>query len=294
MVKRTIWARALTGASNAAKPSTWKRSAKKAIPHASKQGKDSSGFNLSYYRKTFFMLEKQVQFDLYMNGLAPKMTRLEVNMLKASRRPAVRVFRAHAVMYDTHISPSGYAAPPRDIVAEAKKAKIRAVEAAEARKKKLANSTSAAPGDALPIHPTPAHYAKIQVQQQRPAKARPQQQQQQQHQQQQRQQQLEHRLQQQQQQREQQLEHRLQQQKLLRQQRHQRQEEQQQQQQQQQQQLQHERRQKQPQYRLERLEQQQQQQPARVKQSVVVPVTAQGRAAGRRVAGQSLASSSRN
>ncbi|KAH6641084.1 hypothetical protein F5144DRAFT_618719 [Chaetomium tenue] len=179
-VKKTMWSRAVNGASKATKPSTWMHSGKSANnppTHASKQGKDSAGFNMSYYRKSFFMLEKQAQFDLYVNGLAPKMTLWEVNKLKASRRHAVRVFRPHAVMYEAHVSPRGYAAPTRDLVAEAKAAKRRAAATAQARKTKLANSTAAAPGDALPVHPTPAHYAKMN--QTRPTKAQQQQQQQQ-------------------------------------------------------------------------------------------------------------------
>lgn len=245
-----MWTRAVNGASKAAKPSTWKhpgKSAKNPPTHASKLGKDSSGFNLSYYRKSFFMLEKQAQFDLYVNGLAPKMTIWEVNMLKASRRRAVRVFRPHAVMYEAHVSPQGYTAPTRDLVAEAKAAKRRAAATAQARKTKLANSTAAAPGDALPIHPTPAHYAKIQTP--RPTKAQQQQQQQL------RQKEAEQRLRQKQ----------LQEQRTL-------------------QQLQ-----LQEKYRLQ---QQQQQQAARVRQA---GAAGQGRVVGgRRVVGQSVASSSRN
>ncbi|KAK4119871.1 hypothetical protein N657DRAFT_693379 [Parathielavia appendiculata] len=158
IVKKTVWARVLTGATKAAKPANWKHpgnAVKRLIPHAANVGKDSPGFNLSYYRKTFFILDKQTQFDLYMAGLAPKMTKREVDKLRSSGFGISRQYKRETVMYDVHISPSGYEAPLKDIVAEAKAAKLRAAAAA---KKQAANP------DALPAHPTPAKYTKLQAQ----------------------------------------------------------------------------------------------------------------------------------
>ncbi|KAK4099566.1 hypothetical protein N658DRAFT_560293 [Parathielavia hyrcaniae] len=161
-VKKTVWNRVLTGATKAAKPANWKhpgRAVKRFIPHAAKVGKDSSGFNLSYYRNTFFLLNNQMQFDLYMAGLAPKMTKREVDKLRASALRIRRKYKPETVMYDAHISPSGYEAPLKDVVAEAKAAKLRAVVAAQKKKQQQAASE-----DALPAFPTPASYTKIQVQ----------------------------------------------------------------------------------------------------------------------------------
>jgi hypothetical protein len=159
IVKKTVWTRVLTGATKAAKPTNWRhpvKTVKRLIPHAAKVGKDSSGFNLSYYRKTYFLLDKQTQFDLYMAGLAPKMTKREVDKLRSSVFHISRQYKPETVMYDAHISPSGYEAPIKDVVAEAKAAKLRAAAAAK-KKKQAANP------DALPAFPTPANYTKIQV-----------------------------------------------------------------------------------------------------------------------------------
>ncbi|KAK3297355.1 uncharacterized protein B0H64DRAFT_457449 [Chaetomium fimeti] len=168
VVKKTVWTRAMSGASKAAKPGTWKhsgKSVKKIIPHASKQGKDSEGFNMSYYRPCFFALKKQEQFDLYVNGLAPRMTMLEVAKLKASRLHATRAFDVRAVMYSTHKPPKGYAIPQRNLVAEAELAKQRCLEEAAARRhQKHAATATAADGDALPAHPTPDDIAEIRLQ----------------------------------------------------------------------------------------------------------------------------------
>ncbi|KAG7289168.1 hypothetical protein NEMBOFW57_005531 [Staphylotrichum longicolle] len=132
IVKKTVWTRVLTGGKRAVTSTNWKhhvthpgQAVKRIIPHASKQGKDSSGFNLSYYRKSFFLLDKQTQFDLYIAGLAPKMTKREVDKLRSSVRQISRQYKTETVMYDAHISPSGYEAPLKDIVAEANAAKLR-------------------------------------------------------------------------------------------------------------------------------------------------------------------------
>lgn len=265
----------MTGTKSVTRANTWKntskatgKAVKKLIPHAAKHGKDSSGFNLSYYRKSFFLLDKQTQYDLYMSGFAPKMTKREVSKLRASSRHGhtSTTYKPETVMYDAHISPSGYEAPLKDLVAEAKAAKRRAVATAKKRKQ----AAAAANGDALPAHPTPAAYTKIQVQ--RRTKAQQQQQQAQ--------------LKQQQQAR---LKQQQQQQLKLR----------QQQQQQRLPQTQGGRRQRQSQQIGVAVSHDRQQQgqgltpaQARVRQSVGgVPVTAGG--AGRRVAGQSVAGSSR-
>ncbi|KAK4149415.1 hypothetical protein C8A00DRAFT_46966 [Chaetomidium leptoderma] len=180
--KKTVWGRVKNGASKAAKPSSWKnpgKAAKRLMP-SSTHAKDNYGLNTSYYRKTFFLLDKQAQFDLYMAGMAPKLTKLEANRLGSFGRPVTREYKRAPVLYVAQVSPSGYSAPLRNIVVEAKAAKVRA--AAAAKKKKEAAAAAAGNPDALPAFPTPAAYSKIQIQT-RPAKAQQQQRQRQQQQQ---------------------------------------------------------------------------------------------------------------
>ncbi|KAK4247065.1 hypothetical protein C7999DRAFT_14872 [Corynascus novoguineensis] len=179
VVKKTVWTRVLTGATKAAAP-TWKKTGKavkSVVPHSNKSGKDSMGFNLSYYRKTFFLLDKQAQFDLYQAGLAPKLTAWEASKFKNSSRRVCRKYKKQAVMYAAHQSPDGYAAPPMDLVVEAKAAKLRARAFAEAKKKEkmekkkkkqqkkgkeaAVNQNNDDDSDALPAHPTPAHFTKM-------------------------------------------------------------------------------------------------------------------------------------
>ena len=196
-VKKTVWTRVLTGGRKAVAASGWNypsESFDRFIPHAAKVGKDSSGFNMSYYRKSFFLLDKQTQYDLYRSGLAPKMTRVEVEMLRASGRKWTYDYEDESVMYDAHISPSGYEAPMKDLVADAKEAKAAALAAAANKKKKPQQQQQAAnpnaianqkkktsqkkpapnPNnnhpDALPSFPTAANYTttKIQIQQRPP------------------------------------------------------------------------------------------------------------------------------
>ena len=172
IVKKTVWTRVLTGGKRAVASSNWKhhvthpgQAVKLMIPgHASKLGKDSSGFNLSYYRKSFFLLDRQTQFNLFYAGLAPKMTKREIENLRSSVRQISRQYKPESVMYDAHVSPSGYEAPLKDVVAEANEFKLRAAAAAANKKKKQGAATATANPDSLPSFPTPANYSKIQVQ----------------------------------------------------------------------------------------------------------------------------------
>jgi hypothetical protein len=164
----------MTGTKSVTRSGTWKstgkatsKAVKKLIPHAAKLGKNSSGFNLGYYREAYFALEEEKQYNLFMSGFAPKMTRREVHKLRSTFCDSVptRTYKPQTVMYDAHISPAGYEAPLKDLVAEAAAAKRHAIEMARQRRaRKLA-----ANGDALPAHPTPATYTKIQIHA-RPAK----------------------------------------------------------------------------------------------------------------------------
>ncbi len=182
IVKKTVWTRVLTGGRKAVASSNWKhhvthpgQAVKLMIPgHASKLGKDSSGFNLSYYRKSFFLLDMQTQFNLYYAGLAPKMTKREVEKLRSSVRQISRQYKPESVMYDAHVSPSGYEAPLKDVVAEANAAKRRAAAAAANKKKNQAAATATANPDALPSFPTPTNYSKVQVQPRPTQQQRPQ------------------------------------------------------------------------------------------------------------------------
>jgi hypothetical protein len=184
-VKKTMWTRVMTGTKSVTRSGTWKstgkatsKAVKKLIPHSAKLGKDSSGFNLRYYREAYFALNEQDQYNLFMSGFAPKMTKREVSKLRATFRDGLptHTYRPQTVMYDAHISPTGREAQPKDLVDEAAAAKRRAVEMAKQRRQ----AAAAASGDALPAHPTPATYTKIQAHSSRPTKARLQKQQKQQ------------------------------------------------------------------------------------------------------------------
>ncbi|KAL1836603.1 hypothetical protein VTJ49DRAFT_4892 [Mycothermus thermophilus] len=94
IIQKTVWTRVLTGTLQATKPEAWKQGTKhvvqgtrqavhRVIPHHARHGQDMYGLNLSYYRDTFFRLDLQTQFDMYMAGRAPKMTKREVDHLRA-------------------------------------------------------------------------------------------------------------------------------------------------------------------------------------------------------------------
>ncbi|KAK3896425.1 hypothetical protein C8A05DRAFT_40044, partial [Staphylotrichum tortipilum] len=171
VVKKTVWTRVLTGGKKAVAASNWKyhitnpgQAVKRIIPHSAKEGKDSCGYNMSYYRKTFLLLNRQTQVNLYIGGLAPKMTENEVKTLRKSglqfNRP--KPYMPERVMYDAHVSPSGHRAAPRDLIADSKDAK---------------RAAAAGNPDALPAFLTPAAATKIQAQEQhqagRPTKLQP-------------------------------------------------------------------------------------------------------------------------
>jgi hypothetical protein len=133
----------MTGTKSVTRSGTWKstgkatsKAVKKLIPHAAKLGKNSSGFNLGYYREAYFALEEEKQYNLFMSGFAPKMTRREVHKLRSTFCDSVptRTYKPQTVMYDAHISPAGYEAPLKDLVAEAAAAKRHAIEMAKQRR----------------------------------------------------------------------------------------------------------------------------------------------------------------
>ncbi|KAK4239392.1 hypothetical protein C8A03DRAFT_14214 [Achaetomium macrosporum] len=154
VVRKTIWTRALSGASKAVTHPG--QTAKRLIPRSRKSNQDS---NLSYYRKTFFLLDQQTQFDLYMAGMAPRMTEREVKKLRSSVRQVRRTYKPVPVLYEAQAAPNGFRAPLRDLVAEAQAARARAAAA-----KKIKQQSASNP-DALPTFPTPGNHVKIQVQQ---------------------------------------------------------------------------------------------------------------------------------
>ncbi|AEO56535.1 hypothetical protein MYCTH_2125509 [Thermothelomyces thermophilus ATCC 42464] len=210
VTKKTVWTRILTGATNAAKPALKQtgKALKSAVPQPRMTGKDDLGSNLSYYRKTFFLLDQQTRFDLYMAGLAPRMTKSEARRFDSQipTRRVCRRFKKVPVMYATQEPPNEQAASPRNLAKGAKDAKAHAAVASSSSsntknsnknhktrvdrkgKGKTVGASSDDP-DALPAHPTPAAFNRISYRVQirsRPASSSAGMQQQQQHQQQQR------------------------------------------------------------------------------------------------------------
>ncbi|KAK3308525.1 uncharacterized protein B0T15DRAFT_109592 [Chaetomium strumarium] len=160
VIKKTIWTRALTGLTGASKAVTHPgQAARRLIPGSSKSSKSSQDRNLSYYRKTFFFLDPQTQFDLYMAGMAPRMTEREVKKLRSAARQVRRTYKPVSLMYEAQAAPNGFRAPLRDLVAEAQAAKARAAASKKTKKPSASNP------DALPTFPTPGTHVKIQVQQ---------------------------------------------------------------------------------------------------------------------------------
>jgi hypothetical protein len=156
-VKKTMWTKILA--------TDWKyhvthphKAVKRLVANVNNVGQDTCGLNLSFYRAAFFNLNVQTQFDLYVAGMAPKMTRREVDRLRASVRQVRRTFKTVPVMYAAHVSPSGHHAPPRDLVAEAQAAKDRAAG------KKTRKQQRPSHPDALPVFPTPNNITKVRIQ----------------------------------------------------------------------------------------------------------------------------------
>ncbi|KAL2166654.1 hypothetical protein VTG60DRAFT_2350 [Thermothelomyces hinnuleus] len=163
---------------------------KSAVPQPLKTGKDSLGFNLSYYRMTFFLLDQQTRFDLYMAGLAPRMTKLEARSFDSQipTRRVCRRFKKVPVMYATQEPPKEQAASSRNPDKEAKDAKAHAFAASSINSNNNNNNNnntknnnknhktrvdrkgkgkmtkvdaSSDDPDALPAHPTPAAFNRI-------------------------------------------------------------------------------------------------------------------------------------
>ncbi|KAL2191452.1 hypothetical protein L209DRAFT_739503 [Thermothelomyces heterothallicus CBS 203.75] len=186
VTKKTVWTRILTGATNAAKPALKQtgKALKSAVPQPRKTDKDNLGSNLSYYRKTFFLLDKQTQFDLYMAGLAPRMTKLEAQRFDSQipTRRVCRRFKKVPVMYATQEPPKEQAASPRNLVKGAQDAKTHAAVAnsissnnttknsnknhetrmdRKGKGKMTKVGASSDDPDALPAHPTPEAFNRI-------------------------------------------------------------------------------------------------------------------------------------
>lgn len=130
------------------------------------RAKSKHGENLGYYRKAFFALDPQKQYNLYMSGMAPWLTEQETNKVRAwGAEHGYKLINPIpvAVLYRAQQNPRGFRVLQIDRDISAAEAAKREVEAAKARK--AANNP-----DRLPAHPTPGNYAKITTV---PAKSRP-------------------------------------------------------------------------------------------------------------------------
>ncbi|KAL2152156.1 hypothetical protein VTH82DRAFT_5340 [Thermothelomyces myriococcoides] len=192
VTKKSLWARFLTWATHSKKPSakpTGKPLFRPSFRRPLKAGKDNKlGNNWTYYRKTFLLLDKQTQFDLYVAGLAPKMRKSEAKKFKSQirTRRVCRRFKKVPVVYAVEEPPFKQAVSSRKPVKKAaKEAQPRASGSSNTNsdknsgtknsnnnnnndnrkgKAKMTKNTGGASldnTDSLPAHPTPAAFNRM-------------------------------------------------------------------------------------------------------------------------------------